>query len=138
MRSKLGPGLYYLQGETDTKPQCLVTVHVDDNAATSKDETVLQALQTALIDRFKEVTLDKTPTQFLGVEIQQHEENSIKSIKLSQAGYASEVAKRWGVLVNAGERAIITHENDLFKVDLESPHVELTEYRAMLGCLMYL
>ena len=65
------PGLYYLQGESDTKPLCLVTVHVDDIAATSKDETVLQALHNALIDRFKEVTLDKTPTQFLGVEIQQ-------------------------------------------------------------------
>jgi hypothetical protein len=64
-RSKLDPGLYYLQGESDTKPLCLVTVH--DIAATSKDETVLQALHTALNDRFKEVTLDKAPTQFLGV-----------------------------------------------------------------------
>ena len=137
-RSKLDPGLYYLQGESDTKPLCLVTVHVDDIAATSKDETVLQALHNALIDRFKEVTLDKTPTQFLGVEIQQHEENSIKSIKLSQAGYASEVAKRYGVVVNDGDRTITPHEKDLFKVDLESPRVELTEYRAMLGCLMYL
>jgi hypothetical protein len=42
------------------------------------------------------------------------------------------------VVVNAGDRAITPHEKDLFKVDLESPRVELTEYRAMHGCLMYL
>ena len=142
--SKRRPSIYF-RTESDGSVS-IVSCYVDDLVLYVKNESVLNELKTALQLRYKMKDLEEI-NWLLGTAVEYDRENG--RIAFSQTAFIENVAKRFGFNVLNPKRTFtpmsegddgfkLFTDFDVMKRDFEeSKTVNATDYRAIVGCLLY-
>ena len=132
-QSDADPCLFIL--EKDSK-KLLLALYVDDGIVAATDEHELLDLAAKLKSEFKIVT--KPATYFLGVEINQRSDGSVK---ISQGAYTKKLLDQFGMSeCRPCVTPIISSENTVVNEKVDSTETESVKfpYRSAVGALMYL
>jgi len=110
----------------------IVSLHVDDLIYTVNDEAMFEKFKMSMRSKFAMFDLGKM-RYFLGVEIKQ----LASGIFIYQQKYAQDILIRFGMESCNKVCTPIVPGNKLVK-DEKGRNVNVTEFRQMIGCLMYL
>jgi transposase InsO family protein len=127
-QSEADPCLFMLERGTN---KLILALYVDDGIVAATDECELSEFAERLRSEFKIMT--KPATYFLGVEIDQKSDGSIK---ISQAAYTRKVLDQFGM---SDCRACVTPIIQSEKADVDDSNEPVRfPYRSAVGALMYL
>jgi len=111
----------------------ILALYVDDGLVAATDDTALSELAQKLRVEFK-ITM-KPVTYFLGIEIDQQ---SDRSVKIHQSAYTKKLLKQFGMSeCRPCVTPIISSEKSTDSDDTETDSVKFP-YRSAVGALMYL
>jgi hypothetical protein len=129
VRCKSDSNVYMLKMDDSLLP---LVLYVDDLLITGCSTSTISAVKRILHDRF--FMTDMGPLHFfLGLEISQ----DVSGIKLSQAKYAQDLLERFHM---TDCKSAPTHFLSRVKLEDggETPPIEITPYRQLVGSLLYL
>ncbi|KAI3713826.1 hypothetical protein L1987_72412 [Smallanthus sonchifolius] len=110
----------------------IVSLYVDDLIYTGSNEGVCENFKVSMMHEFEMTNLGKMK-YFLGVEVNQGK----KRISMCQKNYAKEVLERFNMWESNGVKNLIVPGTVVTKAG-ESGMVDETEYKRLVGSLMYL
>jgi hypothetical protein len=110
----------------------IVSLYVDDLIYTGNDTSLIEEFKNSMKNQFSMTDLGKMK-YFLGIEVVQNKQG----IFICQQKYASEILDRFGMKECNKVCSPIVPGSKLIK-DEKGKTVDATEYKRMIGCLMYL
>ncbi|KAL2327521.1 hypothetical protein Fmac_020948 [Flemingia macrophylla] len=110
----------------------IVQIYVDDIIFGATNEVLCQEFSSMMQEEF-EMSMMGELKFFLGLQILQSDEG----IKIHQTKYIKELLKKFK-MDDAKEMKTPMHPSSALALDEDSPNVDQTQYRAMIGSLLYL
>ncbi|GJW36096.1 retrovirus-related pol polyprotein from transposon TNT 1-94 [Tanacetum coccineum] len=128
VRGKIDNTLFVYKTQTDV---ILVQIYVDDIIFRSTNTKLCKPFAKLMTQRF-EISMMGVFTYFLGFQIKQSE----KGISINQKKYVKDLLKKYDINGSSVKTPMVPPNN--LRPDLSGKVVNKTQYRGMIGSLMYL